>query len=232
MPPNGVSGLLYKGRKYYRLEDMRQARPAGAMEVALDTNTTGSKSYTFFQDHSQFFSDTFVVVHRNFYEIIPPQHPCCLYFDLEHYTTQPGADDKLQSTLQLIQQSASERWDARAQCWESVVIFTAARPVPTGYKHSYHPKIGFSCNHGAMRDFAREILTRTELQALDKHRAPCSLLDVSVYNQNQAFRLIHGSSLSQPQTSYVTESIKYGSNSHKPGGVLDSGDIALHLADL
>ena len=107
--------------------------------------------------------------------MIPPQHPCCLYFDLEHYTTQPGADDKLQPTLQLIQQWSSERWDVRAQCWESVVILTASRLVPTGYKHSYHliyPKIGFSCNHRAMRDFAREISTRAELQALNKHVAP------------------------------------------------------------
>ena len=193
MPPNGVSTLIHTKRRFCRLRDMQQNRPEGSMEVAIDTNPHGSKRYTYFADPTEFFMDTFAVVHRNYYELIPPNQPCCLYFDLEHYTAKAHDDNKLQCALKVIQQQAECRWSISTSCWETVVILTASRQVPTGYKHSFHviyPCIGFSCNHRLMREFARDLSLMPELQALNKQGSPCSLLDVNVYNKNQAFRVI------------------------------------------
>ncbi len=193
MPPNGVSTLIHTKRRFCRLRDMQQNRPEGSMEVAIDTNPHGSKRYTYFADPTEFFMDTFAVVHRNYYELIPPNQPCCLYFDLEHYTAKAHDDNKLQCALEVIQQQAERRWSISTSCWETVVILTASRQVPTGYKHSFHviyPCIGFSCNHRLMREFARDLSLMPELQALNKQGSPCSLLDVNVYNKNQAFRVI------------------------------------------
>jgi hypothetical protein len=41
-----------------------------------------------------------------------------------------------------------------------------------------------------MREFTRDLSMIPELQALNKQGSPCSLLDVNVYNKNQAFRTI------------------------------------------
>jgi len=118
---------------------------------------------------------------------------CRLRDMLEHYTAKAHDDNKLQCALEVIQQQAECRWSISTSCWETVVILTASRQVPTGYKHSFHviyPCIGFSCNHRLMREFARDLSLMPELQALNKQGSPCSLLDVNVYNKNQAFRVI------------------------------------------
>jgi len=89
MPPTRATPR-YKGRAATYKQGMRDKRPLGSFEVALDALQRGTgkvvKHFTYFDSHENFFRETACTAQRNFYEIISDGNPCCLYFDVEHYS--------------------------------------------------------------------------------------------------------------------------------------------------
>ena len=104
--------LQYKKRTVSCRTGMQEKRPPGSFEVAMDALKYGTdkvvKSFTYFDSREDFFRETAYTVHRNFYEIIPAGDPCCLYFDVEHYsnsqfhTDGSPSDNKLAITVATI----------------------------------------------------------------------------------------------------------------------------------
>ena len=89
MPVPG-STLRYKKQTVSYRTGMQEKRPLGSFEVAMDAIQHGTdkvvKIFTYFDSRDDFFRETVYTVQRNFYEIIPAGDPCCLYFDVEHYS--------------------------------------------------------------------------------------------------------------------------------------------------
>jgi len=167
---------------------MRDKRPLGSFEVAMDAVQRGPgkvvKHFTYFDSHENFFRETACTTQRNFYEIILDGNPCCLYFDVEHYSqsqfNEDGTptDDKLALTVATIRAEAIAHWPAlAADPWplDHVVVTTATRMAGGVYKHSYHliwPHVGFRNNCGALRIFASHLSSLDTLQATNAKMQP------------------------------------------------------------
>ena len=160
--------------------------------MAFDIADDGS---TYFQSPKDFFRETTSIANRNFYEIVLHDRPCCLYFDLEHFTESPHSDTMLATAIRLLAgEIHSERPQLQHGAIQDVVITTGSRPAKGKFKHSYHlvyPRIGFewSGNFGGMRTFAQWVVPLQALQALNDKGGNMSLLDVNVYSRDQNFRL-------------------------------------------
>jgi len=104
--------LRYNKRTVSYRTVMQEKRPLGSFEVAMDAIQHGTdkvvESFTYFDSRDDFFRETSYTVHRNFYEIIPAGDPCCLYFDVEHYSPSQlhadgsPSDNKLAITIATI----------------------------------------------------------------------------------------------------------------------------------
>jgi len=185
---------------------MQEKRPLGSFEVAMDAIQHGTdkvvKSFTYFDSRDDFFREIAYTVHRNFYEIIPAGDPCCLYFDVEHYSPSQfhadgsPSDNKLAITVATICYEAKCQWPELAvnpSPLDQVVVTTASRSAGAVYKHSFHinfPRVGFINNHGALRAFARHLSSLDALQAMSANFQPMALIDTSVYSRNQNLRII------------------------------------------
>ena len=205
MPVPGPT-LRYKKRTVSYRTGMQEKRPLGSFEVAMDAIQHGTdkvvKSFTYFDSRDDFFRETAYTVHRNFYEIIPAGDPCCLYFDVEHYSPSQfhadgsPSDNKLAITVATICYEAKCQWPELAvnpSPLDQVVVTTASRSAGAAYKHSFHinfPHVGFINNHGALRAFARHLSSLDALQAMSANFQPMALIDTSVYSRNQNLRII------------------------------------------
>ena len=205
MPIPGPT-LRYKKRTVSYRTGMQEKRPLGSFEVAMDAIQHGTdkvvKSFTYFDSRDDFFRETAYTVHRNFYEIIPAGDPCCLYFDVEHYSPSQfhadgsPSDNKLAITVATICYEAKCQWPELAvnpSPLDQVVVTTASRSAGAAYKHSFHinfPRVGFINNHGALRAFARHLSSLDALQAMSANFQPMALIDTSVYSRNQNLRII------------------------------------------
>jgi len=127
------------------------------------------KNFTYFDPRDNFFRETTYTVYQNFYEIIPAGDPCCLYFDVEHYSPSQfhvdgyPSDNKLAITTATICHEAKCQWPELAvnpSPLEQVVVTTASRSAGAVHKHSFHInflRVGFINNHGALRTFAQHL---------------------------------------------------------------------------
>lgn len=194
LPCRMPSGRPRARTTFGSIKVMRQRTKTLAFEVSTDTGPTGSKAYMTFPNIRAFFRETALLGTRNFYEIIPPNTPCCLYFDLEHYTATSASDNRLNSTVSAISAALADRWpDMPTTCAQHVVILDGSRSTNNSYKHSFHlifPRIGFDCNHGQLRIMAKQLSTLPNMQACGRNGRPQSLLDAGVYTRNQNFRLV------------------------------------------
>ena len=79
MPPTRATPR-YKGRAATYKQGMRDKRPLGSFEVALDALQRGTgkvvNHFTYFDSHESFFAETACTAQRNFYEIISDGNPC------------------------------------------------------------------------------------------------------------------------------------------------------------
>ena len=193
-PRGGLAKLAYKKRLYQTKAEMRRIKPQGGFEVAIDVNNTGAKNFTYFLSHEEFFQETYAVVNRHFYEIIVADTPCCLYFDLEHYTQNDSDDSKIETALRVIQREVQKMWPkATDEVFQSVQVLTASRQSKGLYKHSFHviyPSIGFHCNHNEMKQMAHKLALVEELKSKGSKQEEISMIDTNVYHRDQAFRLI------------------------------------------
>ena len=97
---------------------------------------------------------------------------------------------------------------------DQVVVTTASRSAGAVYKHSFHinfPRVGFINNYGALRTLARHLNSLDALQTMSANFQPMSLIDTSVYSQNQNLRIIESwkhhprpAKKMAPSTSYKT----------------------------
>ena len=98
-------------------------------------------------------------------------HPCCLYFDLEHFTKSELSDSKLAKTVRLLAKEIRSEWpQLQQEAIQDGVITTGSRPAKGKVKHSFHlvyPRIGFECNYGGMRKFAQLVALLPILQAVN-----------------------------------------------------------------
>ena len=159
--PLGPALLKHRKRVKGRKADLLSSLPAGKFSVALDVADNGRKCFTYFQSPEDYFRETTSIVNRNFYEIVWHNHPCCLYFDLEHFTESALSDSKLEATIRLLAKEIQSEWpQLQHEAIQDVVITTGSRPAKGKFKHSFHlvyPRIGFECNHGEMRKFAQRV---------------------------------------------------------------------------
>jgi len=127
---------------------MQEKRHLGSFEVAMDAIQHGTdkvvKSFTYFDSRDDFFRETAYTVHRNFYEFIPTGDPCCLYFDVEHFSPSQfhadgsPSDNKLAITITTICHEAKCQWPELAvnpSPLDQVVVTTASRSAGAVYKH-------------------------------------------------------------------------------------------------
>ena len=191
--PFGPALLKHRKRVKGRKADLLSSLPTGKFAVALDVADNGRKCFTYFQSPEDYFRETTSIVNRNFYEIVWHNHPCCLYFDLEHFTESALSDSKLEATVRLLAKEIRSEWPhLQHEAIQDVVITTGSRPAKGKFKHSFHlvyPRIGFECNYGEMRKFAQRVAPLATLQALNDKGGAMSLLDVNVYSRDQNFRL-------------------------------------------
>jgi len=105
------------------------------------------KSFTYFDSRNDFFRETAYNVYRNFYEIILADDPCCLYFDVEHFSPSQfradgsPSDNKLAITIATICYEAKCQWPELAENpspLDQEVVTTASRSAGAVYKHSFH----------------------------------------------------------------------------------------------
>jgi len=187
-------------------QGMRDQRPPGSFEIAIDAVKRGTgrvvKAFTSYPSPQDFFRETACMPKRNFYEIISDGNPCCLYFDVEHYSpsqfNEDGTptDDFLALILATIRAEAQAYWQALAadpSPLDRVVVTTASRMVGGVWKHSYHIMyyaIGFRSNCGVLRAFARHLSSLDILQGKNAKMQPMSLIDTSVYSKDQNLRII------------------------------------------
>jgi len=82
----GGAALACRKHITIRRNDLLPKMPTNRFAVAFDEVEDGRKQLTYFQSLEDFFREIMRVVHRNFYEMIRHDQPCCLYFDLEHCT--------------------------------------------------------------------------------------------------------------------------------------------------
>ncbi len=189
------TGTVTQNIKWYDKRDkMRLERPDVAFEVAKDIpGSGGAKRFTFFASSEEFFKWAAHLHQRCFYEILADQQPVVLYFDVEHYTKGVDSDDMLQQTIDAIQMQLQKEWaEVRPEDLQPVVM-TASRPSLGRFKHSFHllfRNIGFSCNHGILKEWVEKIALLPELQGLNRKGVASSVIDTKVYSRNQVFRLV------------------------------------------
>jgi len=185
---------------------MQEKCPLGSFEVARDAIQRGTdkvvKNFTYFDSRDNFFRETAYTVHWNFYEIVPAGDPCCLYFDVEHYSPSQfhangsPSGNKLAITIATICHKANCQWPELAvnpSPLDRVVVTTASRSAGAVYKHSFHinfPRVGFINKHGALRTFARHLNSLDALQEISAKFQPMALIDTSVYRRNQNLRIV------------------------------------------
>jgi len=129
---------------------MQEKCPLRSFEVAMDTIQHGTdkvvKSFKYFDSRDDFFRETVYTVDRNFYEIILAGDPCCLYFDVEHYSHSQfhadgsPSDNKLAITVATICYEAKWQWPelvTNPSPLDQVVVTTASRSAGASYKHSF-----------------------------------------------------------------------------------------------
>jgi len=152
MPVAGPS-LRYKKRTVSYRTGMQEKHPLGSCEMAKDAIKHGTDQvvncFTYFDSRDDFFRETAYTVHRNFHEIILAGDPCCLCFDVEHYSPSQfhvdgsQSDNKPAITIATICHEAkcnlrsipplSTKW------WLSTVSMSAGAV----HKHSFY--INFLC---------------------------------------------------------------------------------------
>ena len=194
--PSPRAALRYPNQIATHKQGMRDKRPPGSFEVAIDAVKRGTssvvKAFTSYESHEDFFRETACLSQRNFYEIISDGDPCSMYFDIDHYCpsqfNEDGTltDDKLAQTIATIRAEAIAHWPALAadpSPLDHVMVATASRMAGGVYKHLYNliwPHVGFRNNCGALHIFARDLSSLDTLQAKNAKMHPMSLIDTSV----------------------------------------------------
>jgi len=152
--------------------------------VPYDIEEGGSKAYALYDSPAAFYKDL-RNSNRNAYELIRPNRPCPLYFDIDYY----GPEDDTREQLGVIVKHI------RNHCFQAlkrdidINVLAGSRQTKKGFKNSYHivsPTVVFDANNDkTMLNFVKDICSDADFPFAGVNGG----FDLSVYTKHRCMRL-------------------------------------------